>query len=317
MSTKPNNRILVVGSVAFDVLFEVTSPIMDQVNVKEGKAGKQSMMFTSKNKVEVCGGTAGNIAYGLGLLGTKPLLFSAVGKDFKLKYGKLLSSLGVDLTMRVDEDTYTAVYYGMTDPKKDQVGIWQPNAYGDIESISLRDVLNHREIESISFAIFAPGTPKSTLRHMKELRAQNENAILIFDPGQSLAALYTNDSFQNALNLSNMLIGNDIEIKYAKKYFGFSLEKYTNEGKICIETRGKEGSIIHRKEGITRVPSFKPTKIVDPTGAGDAYRAGLLFGLQSGFTLPESCLIASRVASRAIEFRGGQEYKITPKEVCS
>ncbi|MEO8637748.1 MAG: PfkB family carbohydrate kinase [Candidatus Taylorbacteria bacterium] len=308
---KKENKILVVGSVAFDVIFELTSAIREQVSVEGGKAGKQNLMFTAKGKEQFFGGTAGNISYGLGILGAKPLLFSVAGKDFAQDYEKHLRKVGVDVKVKIISEGWTGVYYGMTDTLGEQVGVWQPNAYGEhIGKTHLEATINSDELKEVEVAIFSPGTPESTLMHMKEFRELNKKARMIFDPGQSLMALYHKSQFAQALKIADIFISNDIEILHAKNHFGFALEETLREGKVVIETKGERGSIIFQdgKEP-SLIPVFKPKKMVDPTGAGDAYRAGLLFGLSQGLSLRESAISGAKVATRCIEKRGAQGYK--------
>ncbi|OHA15353.1 MAG: hypothetical protein A3G52_00080 [Candidatus Taylorbacteria bacterium RIFCSPLOWO2_12_FULL_43_20] len=314
MAKKKNEhgKILVAGSVAFDVVFELTSRIRDQVNIKNGKAARQIMMFTAKAKEEFRGGTAGNITYGLSLLGAKPILFSVAGKDFSGEYGTHLTALGVDVRVYIDKEGFTATYYGMTDHLGDQVGVWQPNTYGEHAGrVALGTVLDKNESEKIDVAIFAAGTPDSTISHMEQLRTLNKRAKIIFDPGQSLAALYNRAKFGHALNLCDIFIGNDVEVRYAKKYLNFNFKDALTKGKTVIETRGESGSVIHEKNGIEKIPADKPKKVVDTTGAGDAYRSGLLFGLSRGLGLVESAKIGSKVAAKCIEFVGAQQYLLT------
>src|SRR3989338_7080939 len=120
---------LVVGSVAFDLIFGIHGNIQDEILVgKDGKLGRQNLMFTAKSREHFWGGTGGNIAYGLGLLGKKPLLFSLAGKDFEGSgFGPDLKKAGVDSRVVIDEKSWTALFYGMSAERGQQTGVYQPN----------------------------------------------------------------------------------------------------------------------------------------------------------------------------------------------
>ncbi len=198
----------------------------------------------------------------------------------------------------------------MTDAAREQVGVWQGNAYGTlIDTVSLQNTIGDRELKNFTLAIFAAGTPKSTLKLMKELRQKNKQVKIIFDPGQSLS-LYDKKSFAACLVNADFFISNDIEIAYCEKFLDFDLKKALGENKIIIETKGEAGSVIHEKDSKIFVPVMKPKKIVDVTGAGDAYRAGLLFGLATGKSLFEAGKMGSKVAAKCVEHLGAQEYKV-------
>ncbi len=314
--TDNTSSILVVGSVAFDVVFDLVSNIRDQINIVGGKVGKQNLMFTATGKEQFYGGTGANIAYGLGQLEANPILFSAAGRDFLTDYRRHLESVGVDNRVYVDNDGWTATYYGMTDRIGEQVGVWQPNSYGEhVERLSLVTTIELDELASIRFSIFAAGTPSSTLNHMAELRATSKDACIIFDPGQSLASLYTPTIFKKALNLADIFIANDVEILYAKKHLGLDVTRAVKKGKKIIETQGEKGSVIYEKTGKSHIRAFRPKKIVDTTGAGDAYRVGLIYGLATGRTLRDSCVTGALVASRCIECVGAQSYRINKEDI--
>jgi adenosine kinase len=308
-------RILVSGSLVFDTIFELNSAISDQVAIENGKASKQNLMFTAEEKEIYFGGTAGNIAYGLGLLKNPSFIFSAVGKDFDGYEIHLRNSKSVFRGVK-DQKGYTATYFGMTDTKKEQLGIFQSGAYGkNINSLSLSNNFSRQELESLECAIFAVGTAKSMTKQITEFRKINKEAFTIFDPGQMLAIDFTRDLLEKSLKNSDILVMNDTEFSYIKNHFEFELKNIFELGvRYIIETKGADGSSLYELENETiqetKIKSPKVKKVLDPTGAGDAYRAGIIHGIVNNLDIKESMVLASKLGSECVKHRGGQTYKV-------
>ncbi len=325
MKAQNKNSVLVCGSIVVDSLFDLNGTIRDAINFKSGKDGKQNLMFTAKEKQEYFGGTAGNIAYGLGLLGEKPLVASVVGKDFG-SYKSHLKHLGAESRIYEDSKGYTATFYGMTDSISEQIGIFQPNAYGKhVEDIPLSRLLKSNDWSKIKIAIFSAGTAKSIVRHMKEFRKSTQKVtfreipkgyllghpFVIFDPGQTLLATFTEELLGDAIRNADMIIMNDTEYNYLRNHFGFTLEKiFKNRTRYVLETKGADGSTLHEPYKKTFVKAVRVKKVVDPTGAGDAYRAGLISGMLRGLSIEESMRLGSRLGAKCVESEGGQTYNI-------
>ncbi len=214
-------RILISGSLVFDTIFELNSAIGDQVAIENGKASKQNLMFTAEEKEIYFGGTAGNICYGLGLLKESSFVFSAAGKDFD-EYKIHLEKNGGVFRGKKDSNGYTATYFGMTDTKKEQLGIFQPGAYGkNINSLSLLGNFSRQELEGIVCAVFAVGTAKSITKQIVEFRKINKTAFTIFDPGQMLAVDFTKELLERSLKNSDIVIFNDTEANILHNKFSF------------------------------------------------------------------------------------------------
>jgi len=313
------SHALVVGSLAFDVIFGIHGDIRKEIIVEDGAVNKVNMMFTAKGKQRYFGGTGGNIAYGLGLLGVSPLLFSVAGKDFEQEYGPHLSDHHIILKTIIKDTGFTATYYGISDEQYQQIGIWQPDVYGDtIEEVTLSERISDEEFHHIAVAIFSPGTGISTRNHLVETKQKNPKTITIFDPSQVLSIFYDESLLRECLSATDIFIGNDTEVKQLETIFGYSIDQVLDLGvNAIIETKGEEGSLIHEKTGVTKVKSFTPKRLVETTGAGDAFRAGLLFGLLHGKTLVESCEIGAFMGSKNVEEFGGQMYKTDSDELHS
>jgi len=309
------NKILVSGSLVFDTIFELGSAIKDQVSIQNGIAGKQNLMFTAKEKEIYFGGTAGNICYGLGLLNQSSFALSSVGKDFA-SYSVWLKNNKAEFRGKIDESSYTATFFGMTDTDKDQLGIFQGGAYNKhVSSLSLTQHFSNKELEQIKCAIFSPGTAKSITKQITEFRKTNSDAFTIFDPGQMLAIDFTKELLEKSLKNADILVLNDTEFEYLKKSFEFDIEKIFALGvQYIIVTLGADGSILYEKEEEsireTKVKSPKVKKVLDPTGAGDAYRAGIIYGIVNDFDIAKSMTLASRLGAQCVKHRGGQTYKI-------
>lgn len=309
------NRALVVGSVAYDVIFDIHGQIKNNIVVEAGKAGRQNLMFTAKTKQQHYGGAGANIAYGLGLLGVKPILFSSVGKDFKPDFHKHLKSHGVDVRVHIEKKNWTATFYGMSDDVREQIGVWQPNAHDMLDSVSIADTLDKKTLQSVSVAIFH-GQPSVPLRHMRDVRKiLGKNVTIIFDPGQNMT-LYDKTALETCLSFADILILNDVEFSQALKILHCQREDIFKFGpRTIIETKGEEGSVVYEWGKITSIPARKVSKVVEATGAGDAYRAGLIYGLLEGVDLASACRIGAYLGAKNVETRGGQNYTLNTREL--
>lgn len=311
-------KILVSGSLVFDTIFELNSAICDQVVIDDCKPGKQNLMFTAEEKEIYFGGTAGNIVYGLGMMNESSYVFSVVGKDFS-EYEIHLKNNKSAFKGKKDLDGYTSTYFGMTDTKKEQLGIFQSGVYGkSINTLPLSNNFSKQELESIECAIFAAGTAKSIKNQLIEFRKVNKDAFTILDPGQMLAIDFTKEILDECLKNSDILIMNDTEFSYIKNHFEIEPEDIFSLGvRYIIETKGADGSTLYEFENgaiqETLVKSPKVKKVVDPTGAGDAYRAGIIYGIVNDLDIKESMILASKLGAECVKNRGGQTYKYNRK----
>lgn len=269
-----------------------------------------SVVIDIANKKEYFGGTAGNISYGLGLLGEKPLLFSLVGKDFFIQYAPHLENLGVKIKVSSDPKNKTASFSYSTTLKGSINEIWNPGAYSNISKLSLSKTIGAEYVKNTGWAIFAPGNQQSTLKHLKEFKKINKKAVTIFDPGQMIKT-YTRKKFVECFNLADILILNEVEYEDIKIILGQDPQKLLNrKSKKIIKTLGGDGSVIIGKNETTKISAVRPKKVLDTMGAGDAYRAGLLYGLSKGFSLKKACSIGAKIAARNVAHVGCQTYKI-------
>ncbi|MCC6323893.1 hypothetical protein IT400_03840 [Candidatus Nomurabacteria bacterium] len=273
-----------------------------------------SVVIDIISKKKFYGGTAGNIAYGLGQMKIKPLLFSLVGKDFEKDYGPHLKKIGVDLQIYTDKKNNTANFSYSIHEKGTANEIWKPNAYKNINKLSLVETVDNKKLKDVSIAIFAPGNPESTYNHLLEFKNFAPNGMAIFDPGQMIY-FYSKKQFINCMNLSDILILNSTEYAKISKTLGTDLVKFfSNLNITIIKTNGANGSEIYKNNRITKISPQKPKIVLDTMGAGDAYRAGMLYKLSQSKSIIVACKYGAKIASKNIEYIGCQSYKI-PKEM--
>lgn len=309
-------RALVVGSVAFDVLFGVHGTIRDRIVLKNGKLGRQNLMFTAGAKERRFGGTGANIAYGLGILGAKPILFASVGQDFKHEFKSHLENHGVITHVHEEKNDWTATFYGMSDEAKEQIGVWQPNAHLKLGEIPIVKKLGKEVLADVAVAIFT-GAPSVIYRHMQDVRKiSGKNVRIIFDPGKMMTTPEDEKRLKDGLALADIFIVNDVELHQAEKLLKRSTAGILKLGpKAIIETKGADGSVIYEAGKTIHILARKPKRVVETTGAGDAYRAGLIYGLLEGLDLAGACRIGSYLGSKNVETLGGQAYTVSRGEV--
>jgi adenosine kinase len=247
------------------------------------------------------GGTAGNIAYTMKLLGAEPILVSAVGKDGD-DYLKYLKKQGIEINnIFVDQKKLTASCYITTDLDDNQITAFHNGAFNE----AMEAKLPARSLASkINLAIIAPTRKDTMIMHLAECVKKGVN--IMFDPGQQIP-VFSDKELKEAISGARILIGNDYEIKMIEKRLG---RKTLNSVKILITTLGNKGSVIKeagRKE--IHIRACKAKGVVDPTGAGDAWRAGFLAGYEKGFNLSACGQMGSVAASFAIEKCGTQAHK--------
>ncbi len=295
-------KIFVSGSLAFDRIMSFPGRFAD--HILADKIHILNVCFVGNGLTERFGGTAGNIAYSLALLGESPLILSAAGKDFD-RYEDRLRSLGLDLSAvcRVPGEL-TANCHITTDQSDNQITCFNPGAMGtrcafDFSGADPAD----------SLAIVSPGN----LEDMIALPARYKQLGIpyIFDPGQNITALSGAD-MASCIDGAFALITNDYELEMVIKATGKSLDEIKAMAENVITTLGEQGSRIHHKDGtVTQIPAARAEAVVDPTGAGDAFRAGLIKGLALGRDLPGAARIGAVCAKYAVEMLGTQEHHFT------
>jgi adenosine kinase len=297
-------RILVSGSLAFDRIMDFPGRFSD--HILPDKIHILNVSFVVNGVKEQFGGTAGNIAYGLALLHEKPVILAAAGKDFGA-YENWLKGLGLPLDgIRRIHEEFTAGAYITTDQSDNQITGFNPGAMRH-ESLYHLD----GEDPNNTIAIVAPGNVDDMLGYSRTYKKRGMRHI--FDPGQQLPLLSA-DRLVELVTDSSLLISNDYELEMIMRSTGRSKEQLMELTSGIITTLGERGAIITTRQGETRIPAAKADRVEDPTGAGDAFRSGLIKGLVTGKDLVESARMGAVSASFSVECQGTQCHRFTEEQ---
>ncbi len=298
-------QLYVSGSLALDRIMNFPGKFAD--HILPDKIHILNVCFLVDGMNEYFGGTAGNIAYNLALLGEKPLILGCAGKDFA-PYAARLTALGLPLDgIRRVDGQFTAGAYITTDESDNQITGFNPGAMR--ERCGYRFPAKH---DGRVLAIISPGN----VEDMVELPEYFKRAGIpyIFDPGQQITAL-TGEQMTHAITGSLALCTNDYELEMVMKATGHSRLELLRRTGALVTTLGDQGSLIAEGKKETRVPAVKVDRALDPTGAGDAFRAGLLKGLTLGQTLTEAAALGSVCAAYCVEHKGTQEHHFSLAQV--
>lgn len=296
--------ITVTGSLAFDHIMDYPGRFSD--HIMPDKIHQINLSFLVNNLTKQKGGTAGNISYTLALLKNPVSILAVAGADFA-DYEKFLQETGVDTSQIKISKNPTSSAYIMTDTADNQITAFHPGAMNEAETLSLQDI-------KTDLVVISPNNPKTMVKFAKECQSSGTDYML--DPGMQLPALNP-EELKSMVNGATILIGNDYEMELLREKLALSkVEGLLEQVKILITTLGEKGSVIQTKDQTIRVDPAKPAEVLDPTGAGDAYRAGFLTGWTKGLDLKVSGQIGSLAACYAIEKYGTINHKFTIEEFC-
>lgn len=298
-------NIVLTGSLAFDRI--MVFPGYFKEHILPDKIHNLNVAFNIEKLEEKKGGTAGNIAYSLALLGERPRIVASAGNDFD-QYLAYMEKMGLPVDgVEVQADTTTASAYIITDKSDNQItgffmGAMTTETKAEVQSW-----------DNDTVVCLSPGNKQDMLRYSEECRQAGTQ--FIFDPGQTLPFLEP-DEIKTIMQGAYILIVNDYELEMIMNRTEMSEEDIRAQVEVLIVTLGKEGSKIKTKEEEIIIPACKTDIVKDPTGAGDAFRSGLLKGLSMDLDFATVGRIASTAAVYAVEHYGTQEHTYTIKEFC-
>ncbi|MFC1953358.1 carbohydrate kinase family protein [Chloroflexota bacterium] len=297
-------NIITSGSLAYDRIMDFPGYFSEHILPE--KIHVLNVAFTVNSLTEKFGGTAGNIAYALYLLGENPIILATIGRDYHGYFEWLTKNAIACDNIKIIEEELTASAYITTDQADNQITGFNPGA------MKHTSLFNFNKIEpKESIAIIAPGNLEDMINYSGECKARGINYI--FDPGQSLP-MWDTQNLIKCINGSEILISNDYELELIINKTGLDKDNLIQQTNYIITTLGEQGSCVSTPDNDLNIRAIKPAEVVDPTGAGDAYRAGLIKGLIQGKDIEQSAIMGSVSASFAIEYLGTQDYHFTMEE---
>jgi adenosine kinase len=294
---------LICGSMAYDTI--MVFPDQFKNHILPDKVHILNVSFLVPRMRREFGGCAGNIAYNLRLLGDDPIPMATVGQDFG-PYRAWFTEHGIRLDrIRELPELFTAQAFITTDLDDNQITAFHPGAMQ-------RSHENHvRDVQGATFGIVAPDGRDAMLQHASEFKAGG--IPFIFDPGQALP-LFNGEEFRHFIEQADYVVVNDYESSLLRERTGWDEATIASKVRAFIVTQGPNGSRIHTREAVHDIPPAHERRITDPTGCGDAYRAGLIFGLMRDYDLPTCGRMASLMGALKIEHPGTQNQRFTYTE---
>ncbi len=295
---------LICGSIAYDTIMVFEDRF--KRHILPDKIHVLNVAFLVPEMRREFGGCAANIAYNLQMLDGKGLIMATVGDDFQ-PYAYRLEKLGLVQThIRLVSDTFTAQAFITTDLDDNQITAFHPGAMNFSHQNSVKDATD------VSLGIVAPDGREGMLAHAREFHAAG--IPFVFDPGQGMP-MFNGDELLDFVEKADYIAVNDYEAQLLQSLTGNTLNKLATRVNALIETKGAEGSVIYAQGKQFKIPAVRPEKVVDPTGCGDAYRAGLLYGIAQGMDWQETGQLASLMGTLKIAYRGGQNHRYTRDEI--
>lgn len=297
-------NIYISGSMAYDRIMDFPGKFSD--HILPDKIHILNVCFNVNGMYEKFGGTAGNIAYSLSLLQERPFIIATVGKDYQ-NYFEWLEKNRIPLTgIKIIPEEFTAGAYITTDMSDNQITGFNPGAMKYPSEYAFEGAK-----PDDSICLIAPGNLKDMTEYAGLCR--DRGMRFICDPGQSLSK-WDGETLREWLSGSMALISNDYELEMIMKMTGMNKKQILGITKTVITTFGEKGSLISTEGKDTAVPAAEADNVVDPTGAGDAYRAGLIKGLVTGKGIEAAARIGAVAAAYAVEKYGTQEHHYTYEE---
>lgn len=290
-------RTLICGSLAYDTIMVFEGRFKDQILPHQVHILNVSFLVPALRRD--FGGTAGNIAYNLRLLGGDPVVMASVGGD-ATDYLARLDALGIERhNVIVLDDAFTAQCFITTDLDDNQITAFHPGAMSGSSNNHVADA------GDVTMAIVAPDSRDGMVLHAREL--SDAGIPFIFDPGQGLP-MFSGEELMDFIELADYVTVNDYEAHMLAERTQRTFDELATSVEGLIVTKGGLGSMIYTRDGTHVIPSVKPARIADPTGCGDAYRGGLLYGLANGMDWETTGRLASVMGALKIAHQGPQNH---------
>ena len=295
---------LICGSIAYDTIMVFNDHFKNHILPE--KIHILNVAFLVPDMRREFGGCAGNIAYNLQMIGGSPLIMATVGDDYQ-PYDYRLQKLNLAQThIRPVNDTFTAQAFITTDLADNQITAFHPGAMNFSHHNHVTDAKDE------SLGILAPDGRDGLLQHAREF---HEAGIpFLFDPGQGLP-MYNGEELLDFIDKADYIAVNDYEGQLLQERTGKTLEALAKLVQGLVVTRGSEGSIIYADGQQIEIPCVKPEEMLDPTGCGDAYRAGLLYGIANSMDWQTTGSLGSLMGALKIARRGGQNHSFSRDEI--
>jgi adenosine kinase len=295
---------LICGSLAFDTIMSFHGRFSEALLADQ--LHKINVAFLVPNLRREYGGCAGNIAYNLKLLNGDPLIMATLGQD-GAPYVERLNTLGISTRcIRAYDDAYTAQAFITTDESNNQITAFHPGAMSNSHHNKVQDA------GGVKLAIIAPDGRDGMIEHARDCAALG--IPFIFDPGQGLP-MFSGEELKQFIEMATYVAVNDYEAELLTERTGLTLGEIAERVSALVVTRGEQGAEIFTAETRYDIPVVKTDKVIDPTGCGDAFRAGMLFGLSRGMDWMTIGRLASLMGAIKIESQGGQNHSPTVEAI--
>jgi adenosine kinase len=296
--------VLICGSLAYDTIMVFPERFKDHILPE--KVHILNVSFLVPEMRRQFGGVAGNIAYNLKMLGGDPYPMATVGDDFG-PYQRRLESLGISTRyIRHLEGEFTPQAFITTDVDDNQITAFHPGA---MQESQLNKVEN---ADGVTLGIVAPDGREAMLQHSRDF--ERLGIPHIFDPGQAMT-LFDGNDLRAFIHQANWLVANDYEFQLIRERTGMDKEEVAAQLEALIITRGGDGSTLITSAGEQLIETVKPTAVLDPTGCGDAFRSGLIYGLLNNLDLVTGCRIGSVMGALKVAVQGPQNHVHTLDEI--
>jgi adenosine kinase len=298
--------VLICGSIAYDTI--MVFPDRFKQHILPDQIHILNVAFLVPDMRREFGGCAGNIAYNLKLLGGEPLIMATVGHDAG-PYMDRLASLAIPAThVRHVDTAFTAQAFITTDLDDNQITAFHPGAMNVSHENSVSDA------SGVKLGIIAPDGRDGMISHARQFA--DAGIPFVFDPGQGLP-MFGGDDLLNFLDLARWCTVNDYEARLLCERTGLTEAQIAEKVEALIVTRGAEGSRVYTGGSVTEVACVPADALADPTGCGDAYRGGLLYGLSRGADIIASARLASVMGAIKIASRGGQNHRLSRDDIAA